>query len=134
MEDTPTPYVEMDTEEQGAGSDGELVLDRANMRKLAPILLGSLLVSMNVSIVAPFFPVYATDRYNASSLIIAVIFAAYPVASMASAPAVGMLCNRYSRLQVLRAGLLLNALGLVLFVMKHRIPRQQLYIFTTGNI
>jgi MFS family permease len=114
MEDLEEPreslYLEIEEEKQ----DG-LKLSSADMKKLVPLLLGVLCVSLNVSIIAPFFPVYAIEHYGASSMTIALIFATYPLASMACAPAAGMLCSSYPRMTVLRGGLTLNAAGVALF-------------------
>jgi MFS family permease len=101
------PYAEMGEEEEE--------LDGAAMKKLYPILLGVFLVNLNVSIIAPFFPVYALEHYGASSIVIALVFATYPLAGMLFAPVAGNLCNSFPRVTVLRAGLALNAFGIVMF-------------------
>jgi MFS family permease len=90
---------------------------RPNIKKLFPVLLGTFAVNLNVSIVAPFFPVYAQDQYNASPMTIALIFATYPLISMGVAPLVGLVCSRsaFDRIAVLQAGLVLNSIGSMLF-------------------
>eukprot|EP00658_Telonema_sp_P-2_P024485 TRINITY_DN1983_c0_g2_i5.p1 TRINITY_DN1983_c0_g2~~TRINITY_DN1983_c0_g2_i5.p1 ORF type:complete len:393 (+),score=56.94 TRINITY_DN1983_c0_g2_i5:187-1365(+) len=85
------------------------------MGSAAVVFLATFVINMLVSIVAPFFPQHAQDNFNASSLVIGVIFAAFPFTQMIFSPIFGTMGAKVGRPVLLYAGTAVLAGGTLLF-------------------
>jgi MFS family permease len=106
-----------------------ITLNRENIAKLFPVLSGIFMVNINVSLIAAFFPLHATEYYGASKVVIGVIFSAYPFTIMLAAPFMGLLCNLFGCKPVLSAGLFIASCGSFVFG-----SARHLYVFLFGRI
>lgn len=69
-----------------------------------------------VSMVAPFFPGEAQKRFNASSTMVGLIIAAYPLAKLASAPYWAAMATRHGRMPIYCLGVCALKTNLLWFV------------------
>jgi len=97
--------------------------------------VANFLVFALVSILGPFYPPYATSSpsLHASSFMVGLIFAAYPLAQILTAPVAGSLSARYGRLPTCVGGLFLLTGSTVLFALGTRVSLHVLARFLQGS-
>ena len=82
---------------------------------LATVFIANFTLYTALSILSAFFPVYAQEKFHASSLVVGIVFAAHPIAEIILTPVASMLCRRLGRGAVFRLGLLIIAAGTAMF-------------------
>jgi len=82
---------------------------------LATVFVANFTVYTALSVLSAFFPVYAQEKFHASSLLVGVIFAAHPLTEVVLTPLASFLCRRLGRDVVFRFGLLVISGSIALF-------------------
>jgi multidrug resistance protein len=83
-------------------------------RKLTVLMVTAFVDMLGLIIVYPLLPFYAT-RMGASALMVGALVAAFSVAQLLSAPVWGWMSDRYGRRPAILFGLLISAVGYVIF-------------------
>jgi len=107
-------------ESDGDDDDDEALFTRANLPTLLCFFWFVFASAAFMSIITPFLPLELADC-GANSAIVGVIFAAYPLANLASVPVATRFCSILGRSRAFVAGATLEALFGILFGYIHKV-------------
>ncbi len=89
--------------------------------KLTVLMITAFVDMLGLIIIYPLLPFYA-ERLGATAAVVGALVAAFSVAQLIAAPAWGRLSDIYGRRPAIIGGLLISAIGYVLFAFAHTLP------------